>query len=134
MQQQIMSFLETEKESEIEADVQTLSDLMEKYKYNWDNEHFVSSNHKLVLDIQRTALKNMYIYQKQAQEQLRKKKVLVTQANIEMIFTELHKKFSYYRLALYTYSLASLFEIMLSGNFKEDNIAIIKNKICGFAE
>lgn len=133
MQQQIMSFLETEKESEIEADVQTLADLMEKYKYNWDNEHFVSSNHKLVLDIQRTALKNMYIYQKQAQEQLRKKKVLVTQANIEMIFTELHKKFSYYRLALYTYSLASLFEIMLSGNFKEDNIAIIKNKICGFA-
>lgn len=51
MQQQIMSFLETEKESEIEADVQTLSDLMEKYKYNWDNEYFISSNHKLVLDI-----------------------------------------------------------------------------------
>ena len=133
MQQQIMSFLETEKESEIEADVQTLSDLMEKYKYNWDNEHFVASNHKLVLDIQRTALKNMYIYQKQAQELLRKKKILVAQANVEMIFTELHMKFSYYRLALYTYSLASLFEIMLSGNFKEDNIAIIKNKICGFA-
>lgn len=133
MQQQIMSFLETEKESEIEADVKTLSDLMEKYKYNWDNEYFISSNHKLVLDIQRTALKNMYIYQKQTQELLRKKKVLVAQANVETIFTELKKKFSYYRLALYTYSLASLFEIMLSGNFKEENVAIIKNKICGFA-
>ena len=31
-------------------------------------------------------------------------------------------KFKYYRLTLYTFSLASMIEIMLSGNFKEENI------------
>ena len=64
MQQQILSFLEIEKESEIEADVETLSSIASKYKLNWDNEHFVTSNHKMVLDIQRTARKNMLSYEK----------------------------------------------------------------------
>lgn len=55
---QALSFLENEKQSEIEADVETLSSIITKYKYNWDNQHFVESNHKLVLDIQRTARNN----------------------------------------------------------------------------
>ena len=57
MQRQILSFLEIEKESEIEADVETLVDMIHKYKYNWDNEHYLQSSHKMVLDMQRTARK-----------------------------------------------------------------------------
>lgn len=64
MQKQILSFLEIEKESEIEADVETIFSIASKYKLNWDNEHFVASNHKMVLDIQRTARKNMLSYEK----------------------------------------------------------------------
>lgn len=63
-QKQIISFLEIEKESEIEADVETLTNITSKYKLNWDNERFLTSNHKMVLDIQRTARKNMHGYQK----------------------------------------------------------------------
>jgi len=59
VQKQILDFLQTEKESQIEADVQTLMDLINKYKTSWDNDHFLASSHKLVLDIQRTARKNM---------------------------------------------------------------------------
>ncbi|HJB82594.1 MAG TPA: hypothetical protein H9711_05510, partial [Candidatus Mediterraneibacter intestinavium] len=68
MQRQIISFLEIEKESEIEADVEMLLNIISKYKLNWDNEHFIASNHKLVLDIQRTARKNMNVYQKRVAE------------------------------------------------------------------
>lgn len=64
MEKQILTFLEVEKEAEIEADVETLSNIILKYKFNWDNNHFTTSNHKLVLDIQRTARKNMISYQK----------------------------------------------------------------------
>ena len=77
MQKQIISFLEIEKESEIEADVEMLSNIMVKYKLNWDNEHFIASNHKLVLDIQRTARKNMNVYQKRVAEVLNSKKLVV---------------------------------------------------------
>ena len=129
MQKQIISFLEIEKESEIEADVQTLMGVVRKYKLNWDNEHYVASNHKLVLDIQRTARKNMNAYQKKVAEIIGKKQLLVAQTNVKQAFSDLEKKFKYYRLSLYTFSLSSLMEIMLSGNFKEEYITGIKDEI-----
>jgi len=129
MEKQILSFLEVEKESEIEADVETLMNIVTKYKLNWDNEHFVASNHKLVLDIQRTARKNMNAYQKKVNEVLKAKQFIVDQNKVNSTLADFEKKFKYYRLSLYTFSLASLMEIMLSGNFKEEYISGIKDEI-----
>lgn len=129
MEKQILSFLEVEKESEIEADVETIMNIITKYKINWDNEHFVASNHKLVLDIQRTARKNMNAYQKKVNEVLKAKQFIVAQNKVNSTLADLEKKFKYYRLSLYTFSLASLIEIMLSGNFKEEYISGIKDEI-----
>lgn len=129
MQKRILSFLEVEKESEIEADVETLVSMINKYKYNWDNEYYLQSNHKMVLDLQRTARKNMLSYQKQVIEVLTSKQLLVAQMKIKSTLKDLLKKFEYYRLSLYSFSLASLLEIMLSGNFKEEYIAGIKDEI-----
>jgi len=42
---------------------------------------------------------------------------------------KISKKFKYYNLSLYTYSLASYIEIMLSGNLAEKNILSIKEEI-----
>lgn len=129
MQKKILSFLEIEKESEIEADIETLSNIIEKYKHNWDNEQFISSNHKMVIDIQRTARKNMVSYQKKVRDVIKEKKLLVLQNKIKNTLDELMKDFKYYRLSLFTFSMSSLIEIMLSGNFKEENILSIKEEI-----
>ena len=128
-QKQILSFLEIEKESETEADVEILSKMITTYKHNWNNEHFIASNHKMVLDIQRTARKNMLSYKKKVAELLDSKKMIVAQAKVKSILNDLQKKFKYYRLSLYTFSMASLIEIMLSGNFKEAYISDIKTEI-----
>ena len=122
MQKQILSFLQIEKEAEIEADVITLGDIITKYKHNWDNERFVASNHKMVCDIQRTAMKNMIFHQKQVTKALKSKQLIVLGSKVNSTLGDMQKKFKYYRLALYTFSLASLTEIMLSGNFKEETI------------
>lgn len=128
-QKQIISFLEIEKESEIEADVETLSNIILKYKLNWDNEYFVASNHKLVLDIQRTARKNMNGYQKKVADVLNSKKLVMVQNQVNSTLKDLQKKFKYYRLSLHTFAMASMMEIMLSGNFKEEYITGIKEEI-----
>ena len=129
MQKKILSFLEIEKESEIEADIETLSNIIKKYKHNWDNEQFITSNHKMVTDIQRTARKNMLSYQKKVKDVIKEKKLLVLQNKIKTTLDELMKDFKYYRLSLFTFSMSSLIEIMLSGNFKEENILSIKEEI-----
>ena len=132
-QKQILSFLEIEKESETEADVEILSKMITTYKHNWNNEHFIASNHKMVLDIQRTARKNMLSYKKKVAELLDSKKMIVAQAKVKSILSDLQKKFKYYRLSLYTFSMASLIEIMLSGNFKEAYISDVKTEIKKFS-
>lgn len=129
MQEKIFSFLETEKESEIEADIETLSNIINKYKHNWDNEQFVASNHKMVIDIQRTARKHMNSYQKRVRDTIKDKKLLVLQSKIKTTLDEMIKDFKYYRLSLFAFSMSSLIEIMLSGNFKEENIITIKEEI-----
>ena len=55
MQQQLIDFLVCENESQIEADVQMLSGIISKYQFSGDKEQDVASNHKMVLDMQRTA-------------------------------------------------------------------------------
>ena len=122
MEKQILTFLQVEKESEIEADVITLNEIIAKYKHNWDNEHYVASNHKMVCDIQRTARKNMISFQKKVSEAVKGSKLVVKQSQVNSAQKDLQKKFKYYRLSLYTFALASLAEIILSGNFKEENI------------
>ena len=45
----ILTFLKNDKESEIEGDISTLNDIVETYKYNWDNKEYCVNHHKLVL-------------------------------------------------------------------------------------
>lgn len=129
MEKQILSFMETEKESEIEADVKTLSNILSKYKFNWDNKQFIASNHKMVLDIQRTARKHMNLYQKKITEDISSKQLIIARTKVNSTRNNLLKKFKYYRLSIYTFAMTSLIEIMLSGNFKEEYITDIKTEV-----
>ena len=132
-QKKIITFLEREKESEIEADVEILVSMISKYKYNWDNEYYIQSNHKMVLDLQRTARKNILLFQKNIENMISIKKKIISQSKISSTMIELIKNFRYYRLALYTFSLASFLEILLSGNFMEEYIEKIKIEIENFS-
>ena len=129
MQKEILSFLEFEKQAEVEADVETLLDIILRYKHNWDNEHFVKSNHKMVCDIKRTARKNILFYKKEVAQMLESKQIIVSHMKVNFTLRDLQKDFKYYRLSLYTFSMSSLIEIMLSGNYKEKNILEQKNDI-----
>ncbi len=128
-QKKILNFLEVENESQIEADVQSLTNIVSNYKYNWDNELSIASSHKLILDIQNRARKNMIAYQKKITDSISSTQLIVIQRKVNSILSDLEKNFKYYRLSLYNFSLASMMEIMLSGNFKEEYIFKIKNDI-----
>lgn len=128
-QKQILSFLEIKDEAGIEGDLETLSELINNYKHNWDNEIYVQNSHKMVIDIKRTARSNMLASQKRVAELVASKKLVVGQGQVKSTLSEMEKRFKYYKLALYTYSLASMMEIMLGGNYKEEYITGIKDEI-----
>lgn len=128
-QRDILRFLEIENEAEAEADLETLLGMMKNFKLIWDNEKFVLSNHKMVLDIQRTARKNMNVYQKKASAAIEKREFITAQRSINAKLADLQRIFQYYRLSLYTFSLASFLEILLSGNYSEAYISSAQDEI-----
>lgn len=128
-QKQILNFMLNEKKSEIEADIETLINIIDKYKYNWNNEKYISNNYKMVLDVQRTARKNMRFYHNKISDLISSKHKVITSNQINNIYNKICELFDYYRMIFYTYSLASLLEIMLSGNFYEEYLFGVRNEL-----
>lgn len=128
-QRRILSFLETEKEAKVESDMETLLSVLTKYKYSWDNECFVQSHHTLVLEIQRSSREHMLSYEKNITEILSTNNLVVIKSKVNDALNDLLRKFKYYRLALYSFSMASFVEIMLSGDFKEERFIFAKEEI-----
>lgn len=128
-QKKILTFLEVENESQMEADVESLMGIARNYKYNWNNELSVASSHKMIIDIQNRARKNIIVCQKKIVNTISSRQVVAAQNKINSMLLDLEKKFKYYRLSLYTFSLAALMEIMLSGNFKEEYLINVKNEL-----
>ena len=129
MQEKILSFLEAEKQAEIKADVGMLTKIITQYKHNWDDERFISTKLNTLDAVQLRASKNMIFYRDQVSEALKAKNLIILGNKVNSTLAEMQKKFKYYRLSLYTFSLSSLAEIMVRGNFKEENIQTAINEI-----
>lgn len=128
-QKKILSFLEVENESQIEADVETLMEIVKNYKYNWDNLMIVTNSHNVVMDIKNRSRKNILSFQRKINDEVLKNQLFASQGKINSRLADLVKKFKYYRLSIYIFSLSSLMEIMLAGNFKEEYISYTRNEI-----
>ena len=128
-QKEILNFLEVAKKSEIISNLETVMDYAQKYKYNWDNESILNSYHQRVLEIKDSSSRNILFYQDKIKSIVKRKKTFVTSNKVKSALEDLENHFKYYRLSLYTYSLASFLEIILSQNFGEEYVAYIKNNI-----
>lgn len=89
----------------------------------------MTANYKMVADLQRTARANMNSYQKKLSGITSSKQVMLAQSQVQKSFNDLLKDFKYYRLSLYTFSLASMLEVLLGGNFKEEYILGVKEEV-----
>lgn len=75
-QQEILSFLENKEKANLKASLDTLSDIVNNYKYNWDNEKYRTNKHILVQSIKHDASKSIEYHQKQISEKLNKQSLL----------------------------------------------------------
>lgn len=127
--QHILSFLENEKESQIEADLGLLESTMKEFKFNWDKDVYVNGHYKLALDIKRNSLKNLRSYKKEV-ENIQKSNTLVeSTANVNAVIEKLLRTYRYYQMALYTFGMSSYVEVVLLGDFREEHISKIRTEI-----
>lgn len=129
MEKKILSFLEQEKEAEIENDLDILINIIEEYKLNWDDEVFISTKRVQVDNIQRDAGKHMRSYQKKIQDITNSRQLVVANLATDVTSKELIKNFQYYRMSLYNYAFSSFLKVVLSGNYREENIQQVNGVI-----
>ena len=129
LSEKIYSFLEHEKESEIESDLEILNRSINDFRFNLEDEKYLINNHKQVMDIKRTANKNMLFYKKEINDDLSKDKLFTTYNSMNSIIEDIQKKFEYYRLSLYIYSFSTFMEILLLGNYRSDYLLNKKNEL-----
>lgn len=125
-QKDILRFLELDKESKIRGDLNTLTEILNNYKYNWDNGLYKKSRLDLVQHIKRSASGNIDFYQNKINAGLEKKKSIHGNKDVKSLLAEIEKLFKNYQLSLYIYAFSYFLEVMLMENFDNqylDNVA-----------
>lgn len=128
-QQRILDFLEQDKQAEQQGNLNTLTDILEGYKHNWDNAQYLQNHHMKVLDIKQTAEKNIIFYQEQIGTKIKKLPAIHLDQAVKTAITDLSKQFSNYRMAVYLFSFASFLEVMLLGNFRQAYLDQVSAKV-----
>ena len=102
-QQEIISFLENKEKANLKASLETLSDILNSYKYNWNNEKYRTNKHILVQSIKHDASKSIKFHQNQISEKLKKQAVLHINKSVKNKMEKIYSEFKDYQLALYIF-------------------------------
>lgn len=133
-QESILSFLEQDKQAEMQADLRVLTDSLDGYKHNWDNDLYKSNRHMKVLDIKQAAEKNILFYQSQLAAAIRKLPAIHVEQAVSSGAKKIMNLFANYRLALYLFGFSSFLEAMLLGNFREDYLNQVAGRVEAYNE
>jgi len=130
----VISFLDNIQQAEVKANLETLLNTMKNFSNICDNDIELRSQHKLAIDIKKDSRKDIKVYQVKINRIIDKENKVITQAKLSEEINNLVSDFQYYRLGLYSFSLSSLLDVLLSGNFKKDYINATNEEIEAIAK
>jgi len=128
-QKEILAFLEMKEEAKLKGNLNALADVLNNYKFNWDNEKYKDHKHILVQDIKREAEQSIILYREQLTKAIKKKALFHNNQNVKATLNKTMDRLNDYQLALYTFSFSSFLEVMLLENFESNYLNSIAGKI-----
>ena len=129
MQQEMLDYLKLKERADLRGDLVFLSDIMNNYKHNWNNDLYKSSSHVKVLDIRQEAEKKIFFYRDMISSVLAKQSLIHSDKDVQKQIDKIQADFKEYQLALYIHSFSSFLDVMLVGNFSSDYLTGIRQKI-----
>jgi hypothetical protein len=128
-QKEILAFLEMKEEAKLKGNLNALADVLNNYKFNWDNDKYKDHKHILVQDIKREAEQSIILYCEQLTKELCKKALFHGDKEVKATLNNIMTRLNDYQLALYTFSFSSFLEVMLLENFDTNYLNSIASKI-----
>ena len=133
-QKEILAFLEMKEESKLKGNLNALADVLNNYKFNWDNEKYKDHKHILIQDIKREAEQSIILYREQLTIALDKKALFHSAQEVKSTLNKTIARINDYQLALYSFSFSSFLEVMLLENFDTNYLNSIANKIQEYSD
>ncbi|MBD5541519.1 MAG: hypothetical protein HDR00_10095 [Lachnospiraceae bacterium] len=133
-QKEILAFLEMKEEAKLKGNINALADVLNNYKFNWDNEKYKDHKHILVQDIKREAEQSIILYHEQLVKALDKKTLFHSGQEIKVVLNKTMTRLNDYQLALYIFSFSSFLEVMLLENFDTNYLNSIVSKIQEYSD
>ncbi len=128
-QKDIIEFLQLKEKAMLKGNVLVLREIMDEYKYNWDNDKYKNNKHIQVQEIKRDAEQSIIFSRDQIAKKVAKKGLLHSDYDVRIKIQKVQYEFKDYELALYIFSFSSFLEVMLLENFDEGYLNSISEKI-----
>ena len=128
-QKEILAFLEEKERAVLQGNLNALNDIMNSYKFNWDNDTFKTNKHILVQQIKKESEASIILYRDQIAQKLKKRSLIHVDQEVNATLKKLQTQLRDYQLALYLYAYSTFLEVMLLGNFEKDYLDSVEQRI-----
>ena len=133
-QKDIIEFLQLKEKAVLKGNIAVLQEILDEYKYNWDNDKYKNHKHIQVQEIKRDAEQSIIFSRDQIEKKVSKKGLLHSDRDVKAKIQKVQYEFKDYELAMYIFSFSSFLEVMLLENFDEGYLNAVTSKIQLYAE
>lgn len=131
---EVLRFLETDKQAKQRGNLQTLAEIMEDFKRKGNDADFCKSRNHTVQEIQRDARQDIEFYKTRIETAVKEKKTFHSQKDVRKYVGSITTSFAEYQLACYLYAYGTFLDTVLRKDFVEGSIDSCRNKITRIAE
>ena len=131
---EVLRFLETDKQANQRGNLQTLAEIMEDFKRKGNDADFCKSRNHTVQEIQRDARQDIEFYKTRIETAVKEKKTFHSQKDVREYVDSITTNFAEYQLACYLYAYSTFLDTVLRKDFEEGSIDSCRSKIIRIAE
>jgi len=132
-QKSIYEYLEHQNEAKQKGSLVFLSDILQNYKINWNNDGYKAPKSNEVQSIMREAEQSIEFYKKQISSKVKKQNFIHSNQDISKKIQELEHDFKEYQIAINLYAFSAFDEVLLAGNYNKEYLSNISNKIDNYS-
>lgn len=129
IQKDIYDYLIIQERAKLKDDLADLNDILDNYKFNWNNAMYKSNKHILVQKIRQDAGQGILKQKDLINNELNKNTIIKSKQESEKLINKICDILGEYQLSIYLYAYASFLEVMLLENFDYQYIDNVISKM-----
>lgn len=129
IQKDIYDYLVIQEKAKLKNDLTDLNDILDNYKFNWNNAMYKNNKHILVQKIKQDAGQGILTQRDLINNELNKKTIIQSQQEFKKMINKICDMLGEYQLSVYLYAYSSFLEVMLLENFDHQFIENVINKM-----